>query len=259
MKIKMAAYCAIIINLLCLLCPVHAADPSYLYIWDADWIGTKLYLSPESYMKDEETPYYLLNGYLIDTDHLQIGQDISMIRFYDINYYFCTKKITSHLPVSDDVNWCFKGILVSDSLRTPINYNPDHGDDKQLLPAKTKLEVLGHIKRGYIIRDPYGIGFVGGTSIMTDSGAEDAIFNMLSVKNTIKIAKEALEHEFPSIEFDAFNSSINFVPDFYYPEDSYFLVLFYPGEDSSINCYYVYLNALDGTIIDCYFAEQTHG
>ena len=114
------------------------------------------------------------------------------------------------------------------------------------------------IEQGFLFRDQEGLGITT-ADVVSSHGIHPQIRNMLSEENAIETAAESLQNKYSAFDRSALHFVIIFIPTFHNPEQSYYIVIFYPGEDSRINYYSVYLNAIDGTIERCEFSEQSFG
>ncbi len=247
----------IVILCLWIISQAHAVSSSPLFVWNEQSFETKLYLSMEECQQQGHTYYFLLNGFQLNPDQLTMNPEISSISISGETYYFLTAHITDQLPF-DPTDDCFlKGHPFHDAQRYSAEDDESGADEHQTIDKNTILCLLGRINKGFLFRDQYGIGLTTG-EIVSDSHPP-AIINMVSEEKAVEIAAEALQRKYPDFNQNALHCVVIFNADFNDLRSSYYIVTFCPGEDSRINYYSVYLNALDGTIEECYFNEQSFG
>ena len=250
----------IILNVL-LFCSINSAQADQsdaLYIWNADSICIRLYESVEACVNNELTTYYLLNGFQLDLDRLNMGAEISSIVFLKKPYYFKTETISNKLPFVICENCFFIGHPLHDTPRYSIDDASSPIIDNQMIIKDTNLCILGRREQGFLFCDQNGIGITT-ADVVSSAGIHPQIRNMLSEENAIEIAAESLQKKYSTFDLSALHSVVMFNPEYLNPEQSYYIVVFYPGEDSRINYYSVYMNAIDGTIERCEFCEQSFG
>ena len=234
-----------VILCLCIISQAQTVSSTPLYIWNEQSFETKLYLSMEECRQQGHTYYFLLNGFQLNPDQLTMNPEISSISISGETYYFLTAHITDQLPF-DPTDDCFlKGHPFHDTQRYSAEDDESGVDEHQTIDKNTILCLLGRINKGFLFRDQYGIGLTTG--------------EMVSEEKAVEIAAEALQRKFPNLNQNALHCVVIFNANFNDLRSSYYIVTFCPGEDSRINYYSVYLNALDGTIEECYFNEQSFG
>ena len=127
-------------------CSINSAQVEQsdaLYIWNVDSIYIRLYESADACVNDESTTYYLLNGFQLDLDRLNMGAEISSITFVNKPYYFKTEYISNELPFLISDNCFFIGHPLHDTPRYSINDAPSPMIDNQTILKDTDLCILG--------------------------------------------------------------------------------------------------------------------
>lgn len=234
-------------NIIC-----YAESHNELIFCNEDSFCVKLYPSLSACINEDETDFYIFNGYCDQVTVIDENDGIAIWSILGNNYYIRTKDLSMNTHNPEATN-SFLELYLNHSM----SFIQRDGTEKTI-PSESSVLILGHIKDRFLVEYLGSIGLIS-WAFPANNITTGNIRWLIPMQEAVSIAMSALYEKYEVIdsEFNHIYAYCSIHPS--KPNLSIWSIYVHKGFRLENEAYYIEINAVNGSVIVCEFHDDFAG